>query len=274
MLKRPLAAALLVLAAGSAAQAGPRANFGGGLLPPNAGNTALIAPVYLGPYGRLAGARGILCSPLDERPMDALLCQRSNEEEPGQRFFIAPFFQHDDDADWFGVGLAYANLSNIQHPWNVAFDYAHASFEDFADTDVMSFTGKYVLMMPRNQSSPVVALVGRYGHYSNYGERWDATVAADQRITDTIYGTVNLGWARANFAGNSVDDFVAGIGATYVYRPNFTFSIDYLLDNDVDREDHWSITGTYAIDATQAVRAGVGDNGTIFANYLYKIDRR
>lgn len=275
MLKKALYAAALATVLGIGAlpaSAGPRTNFSSGFLGPTEGNRASVAPVFLGPYGRLAGARGILCSPLDERPMDALLCQRSKEEEPGQRFLVAPTFQHDDDADWYGVGLGYANLNNPRHPWNINFGFSHADFDDFEDTEVVDLSGKMVLWMPQDVNLPVVSVVGKYARFFEYGDRFDLLLAADQRITNNMYATVNVGWASANLNSQSADDLIAGFGATYLIRPNFSVSADYLIDNDVDGEDLWTITGVYAFDAVSAVRVGAGDNGTIFANYLRKWD--
>lgn len=277
MLKKALIAAALALVLGGGAQgaqAAPRANFTSGFLGPSEGSRASVAPVFLGPYGRLAGARGILCSPLDERPMDALLCQRSEQEEPGQRLLAAPVFQHDNNSDWYGLGLGYANLRNPRNPWNVNFGFAHADFDDSEDTQVLDVSGKIVLWLPQNVNLPVVSLVGKYAHFTEFGDRFDVLLAADQRITDQLYGTVNLGWATANFNSESADDFIAGVGATYLVRPNVSVSADYLINNDVDGESLWTVTGVYAFDARSAARLGFGDNGTIFANYLRKWDWR
>jgi hypothetical protein len=196
-------------------------------------------------------------------------------ENPTQRFLVSPFFRTSSnrgfDADLFGGGIGYASVNNPRHPWSLSASYFNTDFDpgDF-DFNTFDVVGKYVLWQPDNQKAPVVSLVGRY-QAANHDieDRFDVLLAADQRICPSLYLTANLGWAD-----RFDSDFVAGFGATWRSSrlPKLSLSANYVVDNDVDGEDFWSLSAIWAFDKTSSIRVGGGKHDTWFVNYNAKWD--
>ena len=269
MVKRSLVCASLALLAASAAQ-------------PASADTKFFEP-----YGNIFGARTILGSPADARPKDALQTQESRREEPTRRIAVSPFFNTEDlgnvgDTTYFGGTLAYASTANPEHPWqlyasifnlNVDIDRPFGFDDDFFGFDIV---GKYVLWTPAEPNLPVVSVVFRYMDVEDIGNRWDAALAADQRLSDEFYLTANLGWADADpdGAGGGESDFIPGFGLSWhprSYRP-LSLHFDYVVDNDVDGEDDWSISAIHTFGDTFAARVGGGKHSRFFGNLVAKWD--
>ena len=245
------------------------------LLAVGAGRSASAGPVFLEPYGEIFGARTFISSPADSRPKDALQTQDTRKEEPTQRFLVSPFVRDDDNVFLIGGGLAYANAANPRHPWSLNFNYANVDIDGTNfDFNVFDINGKIVAWQPDDPKLPVVSLVGRYQDFEDIGNRWDILVAADQGLGKDLYFTANLGWANADpdFASDDESDFVAGVGLTWKAMKKLSVSANYVIDNDVDGEDFWSISAFWTFDEMSAVRVGAGKHGTVFANYIAKFD--
>ena len=260
MVKKTLLAASLLLAVG-------------------AGRPASADPKFLEPYGNIFAARTFLAAPGDDRPKDALQGQESKVQDPQRRLILSPFFRTgnalgtDVDVDYFGVGVGYASVANPRHPWSLSGSYynVEADFGPFdVEADVFDIVGKFVLWQGANPSTPAISAIGRYQAFSDdIDDRIDVLLAADQRITDSIFLTANVGWADQD-----ENDFVAGIGGTWRApgMPKLSLSLDYQIDNDLDQEDFWTLSALYAIDRTSTLRVGGGKHNTWFFNYFAKWD--
>lgn len=236
---------------------------------------AEAAPVFLERYGHLFAARPALVSPQDTRPRDALQSQSSRVESPSSRLVLSPFVRDDDRTSFFGGAGAFASVANPAHPWSVEFTYSRLGLDGGESYDTLSAAGRVVLWQPADPRLPVVSLVGSYFDPDDLGRRWDLLLAADQKVSDTLFFTANLGYGRSNFGlGRWESDFVPGFGLTYSPCPRFSLAADYLVDNDVDTGDAWSLSAIYAFDSTSSVRVGGGKHGLVFANYLAKWDWR
>ncbi|MCC2669607.1 MAG: hypothetical protein K0Q72_2078 [Armatimonadetes bacterium] len=231
-------------------------------------------PKFLESYGSIFAARPSLTSPGDERPKDAVQGQDSKTEDPARRLLVSPFLWNSDDVTTYGIGFQYASVHQPRHPWSIGFAYYNSEFDGGGSTDTVDLNARFVLWQPAQSTLPVVSLVGRYQDYDDLGERADVLLAADQQLTRELFATANLGWAdHIDGAGS---DFVAGFGATW--RParyrKLSVSADYVLDNDVDGEDFWTISALWALDRTSSVRVGGGKHGTLLFNYLAKWDMK
>jgi hypothetical protein len=247
-----------------------------------AAKPAAATPVFLEPYGDIFGARTFLSSPADARPKDALQTQESKKENPTRRFIAQGFVR---DADLFflgGGGIAYADGSRANNPWSVGLNVFNVSPDGFGGDEIgFDISGKFVLWQPANRNLPVVSVVGRYLNISDAAERFDVLVAADQRLSDNLYLTANLGYGHVDYdvAGvDSDDDFVPGIGLTWNVMPRLSISGNYIIKNDAEvfnggsGEDFWSIAGTYTFSEMFAARVGGGKHGTVFLNLIGKWD--
>jgi hypothetical protein len=239
-----------------------------------AAGPAQADPKFLEAYGNIFAARPSLTGAGDDRPKDALQGQASKVEDPARRLLVSPFLWNNDDVTTYGIGFQYASVHQPRHPWSVGFAYYNSEFDGGGNADTIDVNAKFVLWRPEEANLPVVSLVGRYQDYDDLGERADVLLAADQQLTRELFATANLGWAdHIDGAGS---DFVAGFGATW--RParyrKLSLSADYVLDNDVDGEDSWSLSALWALDRTSSVRVGGGKHGTIFFNYFAKWDMK
>jgi len=245
-----------------------------------AAKPASATPTFLEPYGDIFGARTFLSSPADSRPKDALQTQESKKENPTRRI-IAQGFVRDSDLFFLGGGgLGYADVSNPSHPWSINANIFDAD-PDGPGTDVIGFdvNGKFVLWQPASANLPVVSVVGRFMRITNAADRFDALLAADQRLTKDLYLTANLGYGNVDFdGGGNVDAFVPGFGLTWSVSPKLSVSANYIVDNaaevfhDAGGGDFWSASATYTFNHPLAVRAGGGKHGTVFANIIGKWD--
>lgn len=235
---------------------------------------------FLEPYLELFGARTILASPADGRAKDALQGQASKVEAPKRRFAVS-FQANRADNDGFqtlgyGGGLAYADVSNARHPWQVSFaGFGVHTDVGAAESDDSGFDIgiKYVVMTPPDTRLPVLGLVMRYQDEPFFGgqHRFDVLLAADQKLSRDAFLTVNAGWGRVT--GGVGADFVAGVGATWRASRQLSVSAEYEIDNDLEFEDEWSIGATWAFDRMSSVRLGTGKHGLVFGNLTMKFDR-
>jgi hypothetical protein len=241
-----------------------------------AGKPAQAHPRFYEPYGRIFGARTFLCTPVDKRPKDALHAQRSRLDDPRQRLIVSPFFRDDKDSTQYGIGVGYANAQNEWHPWAIQASYFHGDLDDIdRDFDGFEVNGKFILWQPANPKLPVISLVGAYTDFGWLGNRIDALIAVDQCITNRLYITGNVGYARLDPSfGDEVDALQTALGITYVARQNLSFSADYIFHNEVERQAGWSISAIWAIDADWSLRGGGGSRDLAFFNVTRKFDFR
>lgn len=259
-----------------------------GLLVLGASRPALADLKLLEPYGGIYSGRTFLGSLQDKRPKDAQQNQASTIDAARQRFLISPLFAHSDETGTklssFGGTIAYASSTNPRQPWQIQgsglnnhVDVRGAGHTDIRQIDV---TGKFVVFQPTRDDLPVVSVVGRYVDYDGIGHRWDALIAADQKVCRQVFATANLGWSRFKCDCNDTDAVVAGFGLTYVLSPKLSISADYTLSNASDGTDLWTVAASYALDRNSLVRIGGGKNSTlgvvnrnlIFADYVFKFD--
>lgn len=236
------------------------------------GAPAHADPKLTEPYGSLFSARPPLPLPGDARPQDALQAQSDPSNPPTRRLTVSPFVVSDSDATAYGVGFGYASAHCPRHPWSVGFRYFNTEPDGGGDFDTVDLDARLVLWNPADANLPVVSIVGRYQDYDDRGERVDLLLAADQKLTQELFATVNLGWA--DHVDGVGSDFVGGLGLTWrtPRLPRLSLSADYVLDNNVDGEDFWTVSARWALDQTSSVRLGGGKHGTVFANYTAKWD--
>jgi hypothetical protein len=250
------------------------------LLAFGAGRPAAADQKFLEPYGEIFGARTLLGSPNDLRPRDAI----QGQEEVGGRasaFIVNPFwrvqgFPGGGRATTLGGSLAYAGQVGANNPFQLWSNlYAFNPHGPVSTRFGFDVGGKLVLWQPANVNLPVVSGFAQYRNIDLFGfNRIDAGIALDQRITDNIYLTGNVGFGYSDFDFTpSTTDVVAGVGLTWRVSPRISFSGDYVISNDVDGEDRWSIAGIYAVNQDLAVRLGGGKRDTFFANATYKFGR-
>ncbi|MFN3652145.1 MAG: hypothetical protein ACK47B_21420 [Armatimonadota bacterium] len=254
------------------------------LLAVGAGSPASADPKFLESYDQIYGGRTFLPSEGDPRPMTALQASPSDVENPTSRILAAPFIRSSDlpgglgDLLTYGVSLGYAN-SGSGLPWQIGVSLfnTHVDVERFGfEDDFFGFAvgGKVVIWEPQNANLPAVSLNVGYQDQDDVAQRWDVALAADQRLTDTLFATVNLGWSHIDpdfFRDDS--DFIAAIGATWNPFDRLSFSASYTFDNDVDLEDFWAITATYAANENLILQLGGGKHSTIFGSFIWKWDR-
>jgi len=249
------------------------------LLVVGVGRPAKADAGFIGEYGDIFGARTQTASPADNRPKSVLNGEKSKDQEGGD-LIISPFYRqsnlHGLLTRMYGGALQWDGGSD-RHPYSIEGDFFNTHFEEDGDTlDRFSWAGqgKYVVWQPSSSSLPVVSLVGRYAHFNGIGNRIDVAAAADQKVTRDIYVTANLGWGHTEDEdqGHSVNDFTPGFGATWhpARWSRISISGDYVLKNDVDGHDFWSVSAAYAASKRTAIRVGGGKDNTFFGNLLWK----
>lgn len=240
-----------------------------------AASPAAANPKFLEPYFDIFGARTILAAQGDTRPKDALQGQMSEKENPTRRWAVGfQGFNADGGADTtrLGGGLTYADAGSARHPWQASFNAWHQNNAGAADFSGYDFVAKYVLLTPQNEHAPVVSVVARYVGFSDSTNRWDALLAADQKITRDVYFTANVGWGKLTVPGFG-DDLVAGLGANWRACSQLSFFINYVIDNDVDGEDTWAAGGTWAVNQRFSMHFGGGKHQLFFGSIAAKFDR-
>lgn len=255
-----------------------------------AGRAAQADPVFLEPYGELYSARTFAPSAADTRPKDVLQGQGGGENAKGSALVISPTFWTTDvplgggfDANLmlFGMSFGYASAMG-SHPWSVTGTVFDLDVDNPgpADFNQVGFdaAGKFVLWQPAG-NLPVVSVVGHYMALPNFFHKWEATLAADQKIIDKVYATANLGYSRTDFnGGGTQDDFKPGLGLTWAISPKLSLSGDYIFNNDADTFqtisatgiDTWSVNATYAFNEQASLRFGGGKHSTFFANLNWR----
>jgi len=231
----------------------------------------------LGEYGDIFGARTSKASPADGRPTSALSAEKKSD---GGELVVSPFYRQSNSQGLltrqYGGALEW-NGGSDRHPFSIEGDFFNTHFEaGDATLDRFSWAGqgKYVFWQPASKSLPVVSIVGRYEHINGLGNRIDLAAAADEQVTKNIYVTANLGWGHNEDqdGGHSTNDFVPGFGATWHSSrwSHLSISGDYVLKNDVDGRDFWSVSAAYALSNRTAIRVGGGKENTFFGNLYWK----
>lgn len=78
----------------------------------------------------------------------------------------------------------------------------------------------------------------------------------------------NVGWAWDEpKTGEDSNDFIAVVGLSHSFRPTILLATDYTLENDLDRQDNFSVALTKKFSDSR-LTFGVAKHGTIFANYV------
>jgi len=246
---------------------------------------------FLEPYTDIFGARTFLGSPTDTRPKDAWQNQESGEGNArSSAFIIAPFGRFQSGRGAFlpytaaGGTVGWATNSLRGHPLEISanlYDFnPHPAF-GFNLDHRLGVDGKlkFVLWEPRQSGLPVISLVGRFRHLDNLLDRYDAVLAFDQKITNDLYFTGNLGYGRNDFRGvfrgvRDVDGFVAGAGLTYQIHPKLSFSANYVPTVVIDGEDLYGFSAVYAANRDLAISVGGGKHVNFYGQISYKFGPR
>lgn len=244
-----------------------------GLLAPALPSAA--APVFLDTYGGIHSARSFLVQPDDARPRDAWQSWGAKDDEaPSYRLLAGAFYRDDDGSSLTGGGAALAGRMG-RVGWSGDFFYGRLKADGVPGTfDTLGVTGRLLLWEPVDAAGPVVSLVGSYFDPEDLGRRWDIQLAADQRLSDSVLGTVNIGFGQGNFGNAGTEsDLILGLGAMWAIRPGLSVSADYVFDNDVRGEDAWSLSAAWALPSGSSLRLGTGTRETFFASYIHRWDR-
>lgn len=235
---------------------------------------AAANPRFVEPYTQIFQARTFLCTPADARPKDALHAAPSDKSDPRQRFLVSPYLRDDDVTFYAGIGFGYANAKDEWHPWGISASYFHGDFDTISENfDGFDVQGKYVLWQPADVRLPVVSVVGAAINFGHLGTRYDALIAVDERITNRIYATANVGYGHLDSDIRNNTALVTGFGLVGAVTPRFTLAADYIPYNAVEGEDIWGIGGIWAIDRTSIVKFGGGKNHLLYFNYIAKFDK-
>jgi hypothetical protein len=249
-----------------------------GILAFGVGRPAAAQTTFLNEYGLLSGGRvaqGVKDSVV---PRNALQGQRL-EEEPKNTFVFSGGFSRQDlgvgDTMTWGGGIGLIGVQNPDHPWQLTASAFNTNLDSGGiDDDFFGWSvgGKYTISLPKNADLPAISAVATYSDVNSLGETLFLGAAADQRITPSLYLTGNLGWLHAENGGFNENGMFAGIGATFTSGrwPRLSLSGDFLFENDVTREDLWTIAALYAVNDNVAVRVGGGKHDLIFANVYVK----
>jgi len=248
------------------------------------GRPAAADPKFLEEYGDIFGARPLLDTG-DTTPLNAL--QGQAEKGKDLSFFVSPFFRRMDvpggDVWLAGGGVGVNGGTTGAHPWQVYADFFNTRGEpDFGDSfdrfgwDVVGKFGVWDLSKKaRKGFAPVVSVFGRYQDIQSFGHRWDVGLAVDQKVANTVYLTGNLGWAEGHprhFGSQS--DIVPGVGLTWAPMRRVSLSADYVVDNDVDGGDSWSVNAAYKFGRDLSARIGGGEHDTLFGNLIWRFGAR
>jgi hypothetical protein len=268
MLKRSLVCASLAL--GAACAAGP----------------ASADALFFEPYGELFSARTLMASPADNRPKDALQRRATREDDKMHRFELGAFYRRQDMGDFdlafFGGGASFSSVCDPEHPFqvwaagynlNVCLDLGNVEFDD--DFFGFDIGGTYGLWVPP-ANLPYTSVFFQYRDINDIGSRWDLGLAFDQRLSDQFYLTANLGYADTNpdGPGDGENDFVPGFGLSFAPRGNSPWSLhlNYILDNDVDGQDDWSLSAIYNFTRQGSVKLGGGKHSKFFITGHWAFD--
>jgi hypothetical protein len=249
------------------------------LLVVGVGRPATADSLFMEEYGDIFGARTPTASPADNRPKNAVTAQKKKDDNGGE-LVVSPFYRqinvHGLLFSEYGGGLAWDGGSD-HHPYSIEGDFFNSHFEeDGATADRFSWAGqgKFVVWQPADKNLPVLSVVGRYEHFNGIENRIDVAAAADERVTQNIYVTANLGLAHTEGPNGGFDqnDFAPAVGATW--HPSrwshLSLSGDYVIKNNVDGIDFWSVSAAYALSNRTAIRVGGGKENTFFGNLLWK----
>jgi hypothetical protein len=261
------------------------------LLAIGVGRPAAADPKFLEEYGDIFGARTLLQTAEDTRPQSALMSPYY--EGRNHLLVVSPFYRHWDmggsaDANIFGGGIAWAQGTRSQNPWEVNLNFFDTNVNLDRDShfkkssrsdDFNSFgweaVGKFTIWGGYKDeyayTGPVVTLVGRYREMQDLANRFDILVAADQRVTRSLYVTGNLGYGRLSpDVGDNADDVILGFGLTWVPAPRVSISGNYVVDNNVDGQDFFSLMAAYDVNDNLAAQLGFGKHGSIYANAFWR----
>lgn len=234
---------------------------------------AVAEPVFLDTYGGLHSARSFLRSPGDERPLDAWQSWGEPDSTPAHRFLAGLFYRDDDRFTMPGGGFAVAGRVG-RVGWSGDFFYGRLDPAGAPGTfDTLGVSGRLLLWEPPSADEPVVSLVGSFFDPEDLGRRWDLLLAADQRLNQSAFATLNVGVTQGNFGlSGTQTDLSVGLGATWVLRPGLSLSGDYVFENDVRGDDGWSVSATWAFSSGGSLRLGGGEERW-FAAYVRRWDR-
>jgi len=247
------------------------------------GGPAKADPKFLEPYGDIYDARTLIRTEGDLTPGNA------NQAPVGadRMFVISPFIRtfssHDTDVLMAGGGIAWVAGAHSQNPWEIYMDFADAHVDpDFGSTSdhfAFDLNGKFIVWGGHSKkydyTGPVISLFGRYEDIGDFGHRWDVGIAADQKVTSNVFATANLGYAEGHpHFGHRQEDVVPGFGLTWMPSPHWSISGDYVVENDVDGEDFFSLSLSYLINKDFTVRIGGGKDSTVFANVFWRVGNK
>lgn len=248
-----------------------------GILALGMGRPAAAQTTFLNEYGLLSGGRVAQGVRDSNVPKNALQAQKIEEDPKNTLVFSGNFSRQDvgpGDVMTWGGGLGLIGTQNPDHPWQLTASAFSTNFDigNF-DDDFFGWSvgGKYTISLPKTNDLPALSVVGNYTDVSDLGESLFFGLAADQKITPSLYLTGNLGWIHAE---NGVEEnaLFGGIGATFTSArfPRLSISGDFVFENDVTGEDLWTVGALYAVNDNVAVRVGGGKHSLVFANLYVK----
>lgn len=240
----------------------------------SAGVPASANPVFLESYTDIFDGRTLVKSKDDSRAGSVL---QDAGEDVTSRWVVAPVFRIADlgggaEVSAWGGSIAYAT-SKLQ----VGVDIVNFSLDAGGVNDRYNLAAAPTVKVGvLSRGNLTASVVGRLLHIDTIGSRWDGALAFDLGLGNSLFLTGNVGYSEVSPSGAAdVDDFVAGVGATWrpAAWPKLSLSFNYVVDNDVDAEDLWGVSAQWALDSRSLVRLGAGKHQMWMGNLIYKLDR-
>jgi hypothetical protein len=235
------------------------------LLAAMVGRPASADAQFLEPYGDIYSGRVFLGA---TQGSPAAAESDGGGEAAGNTLIVSPFFRREDGGfpyNAFGASLGYATDMHGK-PWLLWADLFNLNGP--GDSEFAFSLGTKLGIWSSGSGGTSVSLFGRFRDAIDLFKRWDAGLAADQRITDDIFLTGNVGFAHGDPGDSSA--IIPALGITFAGGDRWSLNGDYVFKNAVDGEDFWSLGLLYDINGRSGLRLGGGKHSTFFANYYLR----
>lgn len=149
-----------------------------------------------------------------------------------------------------------------------------AAFSSLSQAEIPEINGDfgYVVAPEEREKRPPRTLKegqfleGSYDQYELIGS-FAYKTSDSIRLTAKIRLTANLGYIDRNLDGGSdVNDVTALLGASYRLNDNWSFVRNFGLENDITKDETWSLTSTY-----KKFTFGAANDDTVFLTYRFRL---
>lgn len=224
---------------------------------------------YLEVYPDIFGARTLLGNP-NEDGVRSGFSFKASEGGKGT-IVVAPIYRgqfEGANVNLYGGALGYVGQAG-KNAYQLTLDIAGADFQG-GDTEMAYGAAlKVVVSDTGAKNQPAISLFTRWRNVTDNGQQWDFGLAADQELSQNLYGTINLGYST--FEGGGFSDFNPAVGATYLVNDRLSISANYQFDSDVLGTDFWGIQANFQLKENQVIRIGGGKAQTYHAALIMSL---